>query len=93
MLIGFGFQDHVDLKLKEWPGLVICFVNISEWDFHCTTTTSSRHVDLMLGFYSSDGRAIRASALDSGAVNLGLIPSRVRPMTSKLVFTASLLNT
>ena len=33
---------------------------------------------------------IRASA--SGAVDLGLIPSRVEPMTLKLVLTASLLD-
>ena len=33
---------------------------------------------------------VRASA--SGAVHLGLIPSRVKPMTLKLVFTASLLD-
>ena len=41
-------------------------------------------------WHSSDGRVIRASA--SVAVHLGLIPSRVKPMTSKLVFTASLLD-
>ena len=40
--------------------------------------------------YSSDSRVIRASA--SGAVDLGLIPSRVKPMTLQLVFTASLLD-
>ena len=39
---------------------------------------------------SSDGRAVRAST--SGAVNSGLIPSRVKPMTLQLVFTASLLD-
>ena len=39
---------------------------------------------------SSDGRVVKASA--SGAVDLGLIPSRVKPMTLKLVFTASLLD-
>ena len=33
---------------------------------------------------------IRASA--SGAVDLGLIPSRVKPLTLKLVVTASLLD-
>ena len=32
----------------------------------------------------------RASAFE--AVDLGLIPSRVKPMTYKLVFTASLLD-
>ena len=39
---------------------------------------------------SSDGRVVRASG--SGAVDLGLIPSRVKPMTLKLVFTASPLD-
>ena len=33
---------------------------------------------------------IRPSA--SGAADLGLIPSRVKPMTTKLAFTASLLD-
>ena len=40
--------------------------------------------------YCSDGRVIRASA--SGAVDLGLIPGRVKPMIIKMVFTASLLD-
>ena len=40
---------------------------------------------------SSDGRVVRASA--SGAVDLGLIPSWVKPMTLKLVITAFLLDT
>ena len=35
---------------------------------------------------SSDGRVVRASA--SGAVDSGLIPSRVKPMTLELVYTA-----
>ena len=35
---------------------------------------------------SSDGRVVRASA--SGAVDAGLILSRVKPTTLKLVFTA-----
>ena len=39
---------------------------------------------------SSDGRVVRASA--SRVVDLGLIPSWVKPMTLKLVFTASLLD-
>ena len=39
---------------------------------------------------SSDDQAVRASA--SGAVDLGLIPSRVKPMTLKLVFTVFLLD-
>ena len=37
-----------------------------------------------------DDRVIRASAF--GAVDSGLIPSRVKPMTIKLVFTASLFD-
>ena len=39
---------------------------------------------------SSDGRVVRASA--SGAVDLGSIPSRAKPLTLKLVITASLLD-
>ena len=39
---------------------------------------------------SSDGRVVRASAL--AAVDSGLIPSRFKPITLKLVFTASLLD-
>ena len=41
-------------------------------------------------FNSSDGRVVRASA--SGALDVGLIPSRVKPVTVKLVFTASLFD-
>ena len=41
-------------------------------------------------FTSSNGRVVRASA--SGAVDSGWIPSRIKPMTLKLVFTASLLD-
>ena len=42
------------------------------------------------GDNSSDGRVVRASA--SAVADSGLIPSRVKPMTLKLVFTASLLD-
>ena len=38
----------------------------------------------------SDGRVVKASA--SGAVDSGLIASRVKLMTLKLVFTAALLD-
>ena len=43
-----------------------------------------------LGTPGLDGQVIRASA--SGAVDLGLIPSLVKPMTLQLVLTASLLD-
>ena len=43
-----------------------------------------------VAFNSSDGRVNGSSA--SGALNSNLIPSRVKPMTLKLVFTASLLD-
>ena len=39
-----------------------------------------------LNFNSSDGQVVRAST--SGAVDLGLILSQVKPMTLKLVFTS-----
>ena len=41
-------------------------------------------------FNSSDDRVVRASA--SGAVDVGVIPSRVKPVTLQLVFIASLLD-
>ena len=41
-------------------------------------------------FNSSDGRVIRASAF--GVVESRLLLSPIKPMTSKLVFTTSLLN-
>ena len=40
--------------------------------------------------HNSAGRVVRASA--AGAVDWGLIPGRIKPMTLKLVFTASLLD-
>ena len=42
-------------------------------------------------FSRSEGRVVRAST--SGAVHLGLIPSRVESITLKLLFTAFLLDT
>ena len=48
-------------------------------------------IKLPLQYYNfsiSDGRMVKASI--SGAVDVGLIPSRVKPMILKLVFTASL---
>ena len=39
---------------------------------------------------SSDSRVVRASASEAG--DSGLIPSWVKPMSLKLVFTASLLD-
>ena len=48
------------------------------------------YIDIEWTFNSSDGRVIIASAL--GAVDSGLIPSRVKPMTLQLVFTVSLLD-
>ena len=44
----------------------------------------------VLHWNSSDGRVVRATA--SVAVDLDLIPCRVKPTTFKLVFTASLID-
>ena len=41
-------------------------------------------------YNSSDGRVV--STFATGAVDSGLIPSRVKPMTLKLVFTTSLFD-
>ena len=43
-----------------------------------------------VGINSSDGRVVRVFAF--GAVKLGLIPSRVKSIALKLLFTASLLD-
>ena len=53
--------------------------------------TSHSQTIFIIRFYNiSDGRVVRASA--SGAVNAGWIPSRVKPVTLKLVFIAFLLD-
>ena len=39
------------------------------------------------------GQVVKAVRSASGAVDSGLIPNRVKPMTLNLVFTASLLDT
>ena len=44
---------------------------------------------LAQGFNSSDGRVVKAYA--SGAVDCGLLPSRVKPMTLKLAFAVASL--
>ena len=41
---------------------------------------------------SSDSRVVRERASASEAVDSGLVASQVKPMTVKLVFTASLLD-
>ena len=58
---------------------------------------SMSHVDstyriwnIVFYIYRSDGRVVRASA--SGAADTGLIPSRVKLMIIKLVFTTSLFD-
>ena len=52
--------------------------------------TLARAIMSAYNFNSSDARVVRASA--SGVVDSGLIPSRIKPTTLKLVFTASLLD-
>ena len=47
-------------------------------------------LQLKLRFTSSDGRVVRAST--SGTANSGLIPSRVKPMALKFIFSASPLD-
>ena len=56
--------------------------NLRSFEMHKTPITSVSILN------SSDGQVVRASA--SGAVDSGLIPSRVEPMTIKLEFLASL---
>ena len=57
---------------------------------HLHLYSSFGHRKMVLQENSSDGQVVRASA--SGDVDSGFIPSRVKPITLKLVFTASLLD-
>ena len=60
-------------------------------DFNLRLFNSECWVTFCLNkFNSSDGRVVRASA--SGTIDSSLNSSRVKPMTLKLVFTASLLD-
>ena len=68
-------DDPTDQMFVFFPGIVFSRPDFLMWDNYLKN--------------SSDGRVERASVL--GAVYLGLIPSRAKPMTLKLVFTASLL--
>ena len=52
--------------------------------------TRFEYFDLLKGLNSADDQVVRASA--SGVVNSGLITSRVKPMTLKLLFTVSMLD-
>ena len=71
-----GFQFH-SRKLSYFEyGLFTCFT----WRFCVITVISS----------NLDGRVRRV--IVSEVVNLGIIPSPVKPKTQKLVFTASLFD-
>ena len=88
------FSFHQD---EYYVSLIIEVPRIFEeslWSVHVHLKFISGLVEriLLLGLLcnSSDGRVVRTSA--SGFVDLGLIASRVKPMTVKLVFTPSLLD-
>ena len=51
----------------------------------------NNNVNVLLLPTATDGRVVRASTL--GAADLGLIWSRIKPMTLKWIFTASLFDT
>ena len=76
-----GFQ----FRFKFYPRKLfyceyVLFKPSASWGFCFITMISS----------SSDGRVRRAIASED--VNLGIIPSSVKPKTQKLIFTASLLD-
>ena len=77
---GFQFQFKFHPR-KLFHGEYKLFKSSTSWRFCFITMISS----------SSDGRVRRAIA--SEVVNLGIIPSPVKPKTQKLVFTASLFDT
>ena len=73
----FRFKFHPEKLIYSEYEL---FKSSTSWRFCFITMISSR----------SDGRVRRAIA--SEVVNLGIIPSSVKPKTQKLVFTASLFD-
>ena len=76
-----GFQFRFKLHPRK---LFYCeyelFISSTSWRFCFITMINSR----------SDGRVRRAIALE--VVDLGMIPSPVKPKTQKLVFTATLFD-
>ena len=54
------------------------------------TVSGAKSQNQILYFNSADSRVVRA--FESGAADSGLVPSRVKPMTLRSVFTASLLD-
>ena len=70
--------------------VIICSISfLSNFNFHIAQNYLQM-ISIIKQDDSSDGRVVRAFA--SGAVDLSLIPSRVKPITLILVFSASLLD-
>ena len=89
------FNSHIyPIFFDVTDDALLFFTNISSTSRSCelvflfmsngrVVRASARFVSLFsYSFNSSNGRVVRASV--SGAVGLGLIPSRVKPMTLKL---------
>ena len=66
---------------------IICAISfLSNFNSHITQNYLQM-ISIIKQDISSDGRVVRSSA--SGAVDFGLIPSRVKSMTLKLVHTTA----
>ena len=83
------FLSHLTAHGLGELGHAIFFLCL--WNNHIADDISfSSYAIPVLTFDSSDGRVVRVSA--SGAVDLGLIPSRVKPMTLKIGMHCLTLN-
>ena len=87
-----------NLQLIRWFQYLLCFARV-RIEFKLNNQVGkfdniARNLHLMSSSFhlsSSNGRVVRVFV--SRAVDLGFIPSWVKPMILKLVFTASLLDT
>ena len=75
-----------------FPSNGLLITSIILLDFCRGFSVLHRFVITIINFNSSNGRVVRARASALGAVDLDYIPNRVKPMTLKLAFTASLLD-
>ena len=90
-MVYYRFVGETHVLIQDFSKLLLRNV-AKNWVFFAQNPWGLRGLVIMCcsAFNYLDRRVLTAST--SRAVDLGLIPSRVKPMTLKLVFTASLLD-
>ena len=83
-------EPRLDLVCRRKRSHPSHYINVFAFLFFVSNKLLKCKLEDIAGINSSDGRVVKASV--SGAVDLSLIPNRVKPMTLKLVFTAFLVD-